>query len=112
MESCIMEASYIKMASRNMASLSVEAVNSLLSDLADALEDSTDIILAANASDLVRMDATDPRYDRLLLTPERISTIASDCRNVATLPSPLGRVLSLRRRRDGHCRVRRYYSGE
>ena len=96
MESCIMEASYIKMASRNMASLSVEAVNSLLSDLADALEDSTDIILAANASDLARMDASDPRYDRLLLTPERISSIASDCRNVATLPSPLGRVLSHR----------------
>ena len=96
MESCIMEASYIKMASRNMASLSVEAVNSLLSDLADALEDSTDIILAANASDLARMDASDPRYDRLLLTPERISAIASDCRNVATLPSPLGRVLSHR----------------
>ncbi|MBR5466440.1 MAG: glutamate-5-semialdehyde dehydrogenase [Bacteroidaceae bacterium] len=91
-----MEASYIKMASRNMASLSVEAVNSLLSDLADALEDSTDIILAANASDLARMDASDPRYDRLLLTPERISAIASDCRNVATLPSPLGRVLSHR----------------
>lgn len=91
-----MEASYIKMASRNMASLSVEAVNSLLSDLADALEDSTDIILAANASDLARMDASDPRYDRLLLTPERISSIASDCRNVATLPSPLGRVLSHR----------------
>ena len=91
-----MEASYIKMASRNMASLSVEAVNSLLSDLADALEDSTDIILAANASDLARMDASDPRYDRLLLTPERISSMASDCRNVATLPSPLGRVLSHR----------------
>jgi glutamate-5-semialdehyde dehydrogenase len=42
------------------------------------------------------MDASDPRYDRLLLTPERISAIASDCRNVATLPSPLGRVLSHR----------------
>ena len=40
------------------------------------------------------MDPSDPKYDRLKLTKERIVAIASDIRNVAALPSPLGRILS------------------
>lgn len=39
------------------------------------------------------MDPSNPMYDRLKLTSERIEGIASDNRKVATLPSPLGRVL-------------------
>lgn len=39
------------------------------------------------------MDKNDPKYDRLKLTEERLKDIATDTRNVATLPSPLGRVL-------------------
>ena len=35
----------------------------------------------------------DPKYDRLKLTPERLRGIASDMMNVASLPSPLGRIL-------------------
>jgi len=91
-----MESEYIKLASRHLASLSTEAINSLLVDIADAVERGTDAILAANAHDLERMDPADPKYDRLRLTAERISGIAADCRNVASLPSPLGRVLSHR----------------
>lgn len=33
-------------------------------------------------------------YDRLLLNRERIAGIAADIRNVASLPSPLGKILS------------------
>lgn len=91
-----MESEYIKLASRHLASLGAETINSLLVDMADAVERSTEAILAANAHDLERMDPADPKYDRLRLTAERISGIASDCRNVASLPSPLGRVLSHR----------------
>lgn len=91
-----MESEYIKLASRHLASLSTEAINTLLVDMANAVERSTDAILAANAHDLERMDPADPKYDRLRLTAERISGIAADCRNVASLPSPLGRVLSHR----------------
>ncbi|MBR3983211.1 MAG: glutamate-5-semialdehyde dehydrogenase [Bacteroidaceae bacterium] len=91
-----MESEYIKLASRHLASLSTEAINSLLVDMANAVERGTDAILAANAHDLERMDPADPKYDRLRLTAERISGIAADCRNVASLPSPLGRVLSHR----------------
>ena len=39
------------------------------------------------------MDKNDPKYDRLKLTKERLKGIAADTRNVATLPSPLGKVL-------------------
>ena len=91
-----MESEYIKLASLHLASLSTEAINTLLVDMANAVERGTDAILAANAHDLERMDPADPKYDRLRLTAERISGIAADCRNVASLPSPLGRVLSHR----------------
>lgn len=43
--------------------------------------------------DLGRMDVANPKYDRLKLTKERLETIAADMRNVAALPSPLGRIL-------------------
>jgi gamma-glutamyl phosphate reductase len=39
------------------------------------------------------MDKEDPKYDRLMLTEERLKGIAGEMRNVATLPSPLGRIL-------------------
>lgn len=39
------------------------------------------------------MSPDNPKYDRLRLTEERLRGIASDIRNVATLPSPLGRIL-------------------
>ena len=39
------------------------------------------------------MDPANPKYDRLKLTDERLEGIASDMRNVAALPSPLGRIL-------------------
>ena len=96
LQSKLMESEFIKLASRHLASLSTEAINTLLVDMANAVERGTDAILAANAHDLERMDPADPKYDRLRLTAERISGIAADCRNVASLPSPLGRVLSHR----------------
>jgi glutamate-5-semialdehyde dehydrogenase len=40
------------------------------------------------------MDKADPKYDRLKLSEERIKGIASDIRNVASLPYPVGRILS------------------
>ena len=39
------------------------------------------------------MEPSNPLYDRLQLTSSRLDGIASDMRNVASLPSPLGRVL-------------------
>lgn len=78
-----------RIASRSVALISDEERNTILCAVADALVDNTDAILSANATDLSRMDPTDPRYDRLRLTSERIAAIASDTRAVASLPSPL-----------------------
>ena len=83
----------IKTASHSVARLSDDERNVILLDLADATEAHTSDLLAANALDLARMDKADPRYDRLQLTEARLHDIASDLRKVASLPSPLGRVL-------------------
>ena len=82
-----------KAASRLIARLSDEERNAILIDLAEAAETHTAELLAANALDLGRMDQADPRYDRLQLTEARLKDIAADLRKVASLPSPLGRVL-------------------
>lgn len=76
-------------ASRTLTSLSDESRNQILYELADAIEEAIPTIMAANAADLERMDRSDPKYDRLRLTADRLHAIASDTRNVATLPSPL-----------------------
>jgi glutamate-5-semialdehyde dehydrogenase len=81
-------------ASRALAAVAPATIDALLRDLADATVAQTDFILAENAQDLAKMPATDPRHDRLRLTPERLQAIAQDLRNVAGLPSPLGAVLS------------------
>lgn len=82
-----------KSASKLIAKLTDEQRSAILCDLADATEAQTSSLLAANALDLDRMDKGDPRYDRLQLTEARLRDIAHDLRNVATLPSPLGRTL-------------------
>ena len=81
-------------ASRKLNLVSEEKINKVLLDVAEAAIENTAFILQENAKDLSRMDSSDPKYDRLMLTAERIKGIASDISNVASLPSPLGRILS------------------
>ena len=90
-----MEQSFIqaKEAGKRIAGLSDEVRNAVLNAVADELVSSRDELLQANARDLARMDPASPLYDRLMLTEARIDAIAADMRNVAALPSPLGRVL-------------------
>ncbi|MBV5348186.1 glutamate-5-semialdehyde dehydrogenase, partial [bacterium] len=88
-------------ASRKLNLVSVEKINQVLLDVAKAAIENTAFILQENAKDLSRMDPTDPKYDRLMLTPDRIKGIATDIQNVASLPSPLGRILSETSRPNG-----------
>ena len=90
-----MEASFIqaKQAGKSVAGLSDDVRNDIIRAVADELASSKDELLRANALDLARMDPSSPLYDRLMLTEDRIDGIAADMRNVAGLPSPLGRVL-------------------
>ena len=81
----------VKTASRGIGLMADEQRNRVLNAVADAIVARQIEILAANAEDLARMEPTNPLYDRLQLTPARLEGIAADMRNVATLPSPLGR---------------------
>jgi len=88
-------------ASRKLNLISVEKINQLLADVASAAIENTAFIIQENAKDLSRMNPEDPKYDRLMLTADRIKGIADDIRNVASLPSPLGRILSQTTRPNG-----------
>ncbi|MEI8230727.1 MAG: glutamate-5-semialdehyde dehydrogenase [Candidatus Peregrinibacteria bacterium] len=90
-----------KNASYSLALLSEKTVNAVLSDIAKALINKQDTILKANARDLKRMNESDPRFDRLLLSPSRLKGIAADLETVVALPSPLGRTLEERTRPNG-----------
>lgn len=83
----------VQSASRELLALSDQTINDILLAVADATLANTDYILQENRKDLERMDPDNPKYDRLKLTAERLADIAADTRKVATLPSPLGRVL-------------------
>ena len=82
----------VKRASKSLALLSDEQRNKILNAVADAIIGNKTRILEANAQDLAKMSKENPLYDRLQLTDSRLEGIASDMRNVATLPSPLGHI--------------------
>lgn len=83
----------VRQASRMLPLLEEKRINEVLRAVSEAIIRQTDDLLKANAEDLRRMNESDPKYDRLKLTPERLRGIASDMMNVASLPSPLGRIL-------------------
>lgn len=88
-------------AGRSLANLNPETSAYILNEVADAIDAGHAQILEANAQDLARMDKSDPKYDRLMLTPDRLRGIADDMRSVAALPTPLGKVLSRVQRPNG-----------
>ena len=83
----------VKAASKTLGLLTDEQRNEVLQAVADAIIAETPALLKANAEDLAKMDKTNPLYDRLQLTEQRLHDIAADIRHVSTLPSPLGSIL-------------------
>ena len=81
-----------KDASLSLALINDEKKNAVLRRIADEIGRQSDMLLEANAKDLSRMDQSNPLYDRLQLTKERLDGIASDMRHVADLPTPLGHI--------------------
>jgi glutamate-5-semialdehyde dehydrogenase len=80
-------------ASRELARCDDTTIRTVLYGLADKALANCDEILEANRSDLARMPEDDPKYDRLLLNPQRLEAICGDLRSVADLPAPVGEVL-------------------
>ena len=91
----------LKNASYSLPMLEENQINDVLLTLADAIESNSAILLEANARDLSRMDRSNPVYDRLMLTDERLKGIASDMRHVAELENPVGKVIDERVRPNG-----------
>jgi glutamate-5-semialdehyde dehydrogenase len=81
-------------ASTKLALLSTDEKNKLLLAMADAVEEHTDEILAANREDLESSALEGAMRDRLLLTSGRIKDIANGVREVAALADPIGETLA------------------
>ena len=75
--------------------------SALLNHLAAIVEQSVALIMVENQKDLDLMDKTDSKYDRLLLTQNRIQSLADSLREVALLPDPTGEVLVERNLANG-----------
>jgi glutamate-5-semialdehyde dehydrogenase len=88
-------------ASRTLNVMGTDIINKVLLGVADAAVENANYIIAENKKDLVLMEESDPKYDRLILSAERIEGIASDIRNVSDLPSPIGKVLMKNTRPNG-----------
>ncbi|GAA4677511.1 glutamate-5-semialdehyde dehydrogenase [Gordonia humi] len=86
-----------KKASRSLATLTTAQKDAVLRDAADAVDAAADTILAANAEDVSRAEIAGTEaslVDRLRLTPERIAGITDGLRQVASLPDPIGQVVT------------------
>ena len=98
-EDLVAQAAAAKSASRILARLSTQVKNQALLNIACALETDHAEVLAANESDYkaARSDGlNEAMLDRLLLTPERLRGIASNIRDVAALPDPVGETMDMR----------------
>ncbi len=78
-------------ASKELQLIEEKKITQVLQALAKETENSVSYILSENKKDTERMPSSDPKFDRLLLTQERIFNIIKDIRNVSTLPSPIGK---------------------
>lgn len=92
-----------KAASPALAMLNTEQKNVALLALANALENESDTILAANALDIEAAMGTmnDVMIDRLRLTADRIHGMAQGIREVVELPDPVGSVIETVNRPNG-----------
>ena len=91
----------VQCAGRHLLAVDGATVNQVLRAVADAAVAQSSFLLEENRKDLSRMDPGNPKYDRLRLTEARLQEIADGLRQVAALPSPLGRVLKERTLHNG-----------
>jgi len=88
-----------KAASRKLAFLSTEVKNRALVNIAEALVDKKDEILAANKIDYNEAKSSgmgEAMLDRLMLSPARLEGMAQDTKTVAALPDPVGEMFDMR----------------
>ncbi len=97
-------ASKAKQASRRLASLPTATKDQALLAMAQALEEKSGELLAANEQDLKAFGAAPEKKamaDRLRLTEKRIGEMAAGIREVAKLPDPVGMMPTMWTRPNG-----------
>jgi len=85
-----------KKTSAIIANLSTEVKNSVLNQMADALENHCDYIITHNNLDMTagkENKLSSALMDRLLLTGPRVKNMADAIRQIATLKEPVGKIL-------------------
>lgn len=85
-----------KLASYQLAQCPTTIKNNALTVIADLLEKYNTTILTANKKDIQTakdQGLSDAILDRLLLTPERLLSIANDVRKVISLTDPIGQII-------------------
>ena len=85
-----------KSAARYLRDLSTSIKNEWLERSAEHLMHRMEVVLEANARDVALardIGLTTAAIDRLLLTPERLNSIAKALRSIAALPDPVGEIL-------------------
>lgn len=93
-----------KEAEPKMAALDTEKKNQVLLKVAEELENNFENILKANEKDIETAKKNQMKHslvDRLLLTKERIFTMADGLREIVTLDDPIGEVISMKKRPNG-----------
>ena len=89
-------------AARQIARLNSNQKNEILLEMADNLVKQQDLIIEANAIDIIELKETEEKnsseamIDRLLLTPERINSMANALREIVQLPDPVGKMTDIR----------------
>jgi glutamate-5-semialdehyde dehydrogenase len=84
-------------ASRELVKLTTAQKNAILLAMADEIEARQTLILEANDKDLARATQnglSKAMMDRLTLDPKRLKAVADAVREVASLPDPVGEVLT------------------
>src|SRR5690606_12802143 len=81
-------------AKKSINALALNERQAILIGIAESLLENIDNIITENKKDLDRMDPADSKYDRLLLTKERIIGLSNSVLDVANLPDPTGVTLT------------------
>lgn len=76
-------------------------INRIIKTIADELMSNAASIIIANQNDLAKMESSNPLYDRLLLTPERLQSISNSLKKVTKLADPSGKILEEKKLPNG-----------
>jgi glutamate-5-semialdehyde dehydrogenase len=91
----------VKRAALSLGQASDESRRAVLLHVADRLDEAQDDLLEVNAHEVAQYHESGAGRDRLTLTPERVSSMASALRDIASAPDPLFEVQDASTRPNG-----------